>query len=95
MSITQEQIKEIAKKLSKIPSDNDKIIWNIWDIIKYIDLLEEVDTNSINPTISVIEKWTSLRDDIEIKKEMNPKELINCSNQKIIANQIIIPNIMK
>lgn len=95
MTITQEQIKKIAKKLSKIPSDNEKIIWNIWDIIKYVELLDEVDTKWVIPTISVVEKGMPLREDVEVEKEISPDNLINCSNQKVIANQIIIPNIMK
>jgi|GEM_PF-4977682 len=32
---------------------------------------------------------------VEVQKEVTPKELLACSNQKIVANQIAISNIMK
>ncbi len=95
MSITQEQIKKIAKNLSKLPSNNKKLIEDIWNIIKYIDLLNEVNTKGIKPTISVVEKGTPFREDNQKEKTVKPEDLIKCSNQKVIANQIIIPNIMK
>ncbi len=95
MSTKKSQIKKVSEKLIKIPWNNEKLIWNIEDILHYVDLLEEVDITWVQPTISVVETWTAMREDIEIEKEVLPKELLNCSNQKVVANQIIIPNIMK
>ncbi len=53
MSISQEQLKKIAEKLSKIPADNSKLLENISDILQYMELLQEVDTSGIRPTVSV------------------------------------------
>jgi hypothetical protein len=36
-----------------------------------------------------------LRDDFEAKKDVTPAELLACSNQKVVANQIAVANIMK
>jgi len=44
MSGTQEQIKKIAEKLSKIPGNNEKLVGDIESIISYMDMLDEVDT---------------------------------------------------
>jgi Asp-tRNA(Asn)/Glu-tRNA(Gln) amidotransferase C subunit len=45
MSITQEQVKNIAKKLAKLKSKNEeKLVANMNSILDYIDLLGEVDT---------------------------------------------------
>jgi aspartyl-tRNA(Asn)/glutamyl-tRNA(Gln) amidotransferase subunit C len=99
MSLTQEQIKKIAEKLSKIHLDETKteeLKWDLNNILKYFDLLNEVDTENVKPTYSVIEKENSLREDIEQKiKDPSVKELLECSNQDVIANQIAINNIMK
>lgn len=95
MSLTQEQIKKLSKNLSKINVNTEKIGTDINWIISYIDLLNEVDTTWIIPTVSVIESENILREDIETKKIITRKELLNCSNQKIIAEQIAITNIMK
>ncbi len=97
MSLTQEQIKKIAENLSKIKLDNTSgLEKDLNNILKYFDLLNQVDTENVKPTYSVIEKSkNSFRKDILNKnKKTNPKELLNCSNQQIIADQIAINNIM-
>jgi len=48
----------------------------------------------VKPTISVIDSENILREDIEIRS-IDPKDLLACSNQKVIANQIAVSNIMK
>lgn len=94
MSLTQEQIEKLSKNLSKIKLDNEKLGQDINGILQYIDLLNEVDTTWIKPTISVIDSENILREDIEIRT-LDPKDLLACSNQKVIANQIAVSNIMK
>jgi aspartyl-tRNA(Asn)/glutamyl-tRNA(Gln) amidotransferase subunit C len=95
MSLTQEQIEKLSKNLSKISVDNEKIAWDVNWILDYIELLNEVDTTWVEPTISVVENRDNLREDKEEKKEITREELLACSNQKVIANQIAITNIMK
>jgi aspartyl-tRNA(Asn)/glutamyl-tRNA(Gln) amidotransferase subunit C len=95
MSLTQDQIKKIISNLSKVSLKNEeKALKNMNNILKYMDLLQEVDTKNIKATISVINKKNILREDIIIKND-NQKELLNCSQQNIINNSIAIPNIMK
>lgn len=97
MSLTQEQIKKISENLSKIHlDDTQNLEWDLNNILKYFDLLNEVDTENVKPTYSVISKDdNNLREDIlEENKSPTPKELLDCSNQKVIANQIAISNIM-
>ena len=56
--------------------------------------MNEVDTTGVKCTTSVVESESILREDIE-KREVEPKDLLACSKQKVIANQIAISNIMK
>lgn len=95
MSGTQEQIKKIAEKLSKVPLENSKLWSDLEWILKYMDMLDEVDTAWVEPTVSVVEVGTPLREDIVSKKTTQPRDLLACSNQKVVSNQIILPNIMK
>lgn len=95
MTVTQDQIQKIAEKLSKIPGDNKKLLGNIADILGYMELLSEVDTTGVIPTVSVVSGGKSLRKDELSQKEVTPSELLACSKQKVISNQIILPNIMK
>ena len=95
MTLTQEQIKKLANSLSKINVDNKKIATDINWILSYIELLNELDTSGVKPTISVVETQNILREDIETKKDISREELLSCSRQKIIADQIAITSIMK
>jgi aspartyl-tRNA(Asn)/glutamyl-tRNA(Gln) amidotransferase subunit C len=95
MSITQEQVKNIAKKLAKLKSKNEeKLVANMNSILDYIDLLGEVDTTWVIPTVSVITDNNALRPDVE-KREITPAALLKTSKQKVIANQIALSDIMK
>ena len=95
MRLTQEQIKNISENLSKIPSNNPKIEQDLNNILKYFDLLKEVNTDNISPTYSVISKNNILRSDILEEKKITRKELLDCSNQQVVADQIAVANIMK
>lgn len=95
MSISQDELQKIAEKLSKIPGDNSALLWNITDILSYMELLEEVDTSWVIPTVSVVEQQALLREDDIIPSQASPKELLDSSSQKVVADQIVLPNIMK
>lgn len=95
MTLTQEQIKKIAKNLSKIPLDNEKVWEDLNNILDYFRLLDEVDTNNVEPTYSVISKENDLREDVLGEKKISRKELLDCSNMQVVADQIAISNIMK
>lgn len=95
MSISQDELQKIAQKLSKIPATNEKLLWNITDILWYMDLLQEVDTNGVITTVSVVEGSAALREDsLQNPTDTHPNELLSCSKQKVIADQIVLPNIM-
>jgi aspartyl/glutamyl-tRNA(Asn/Gln) amidotransferase C subunit len=95
MSVTQEQIEKLSKMLSKINVDNKKITWDVNNILNYIELLNEVGTSWVKPTVSVIDTKNTLREDEIVEKTISREELLACSNQKVIADQIAITNIMK
>lgn len=95
MSITQDQIKKIAKNLCKLPWEDIKLAGDVNKILSYVEMLNEVDTTWVEPTINVVSKKSTLRKDMIIKNEASAESLLKCSSQKIIANQIAIWNIMK
>ncbi len=94
MSLSQEELKKIAEKLSKIPGDNEKLLGNISDILTYMDLLTEVDTHWVQETISVVDTPAILRWDTQSQTCSSPDELLGASKQQVVARQIILPNIM-
>ena len=94
MSVTQEQIEKLSSALSKIKTDTSKSESGINSILKYIDILNHVDTTDVVPTVSSIKKETVLREDKEIQSNIT-SELLACSPQKVISNQIALSNIMQ
>jgi len=95
MSITQEEIEKIAKNLAKVDLHNPEwLAGSINSILNYIDILNEVDTTGVEPTVSVIEKKYSLSSEEKAIHPASSEELLACSPQEIIANQIAVKDIM-
>ncbi len=96
MSITQEQINKLAINLNKLhPKDEEKLLNSVNFLLKYVDSLNEVDTKDIIPTINIISKKDNILRKDEIASDILPKDMLNCSPQKVIANQIAVNDIMK
>ena len=94
MSVTQEQIEKLSSALSKIKTDTAKSESGINSILEYIDVLNHVDTTGVAPTISSVQKTSVLREDNEVQNNLGA-DLLRCSPQKIISNQIALSNIMQ
>ena len=96
MILTQEQIEKLLNDLSKLGMKNaDKLTKDVNNIVLYMDILNQVNTDNVEPTVSVVKKENRLREDVEEQNDATPKDLLDCSPQKIINNQIAISNIMK
>jgi Asp-tRNA(Asn)/Glu-tRNA(Gln) amidotransferase C subunit len=60
-----------------------------------MDLLKEVNTQGVIPTISVVEGAAVLRnDELTSSTGTTPKDLLAATHQKVVSNQIVLPNIM-
>lgn len=96
MSLTQEQIEKLSQKLTKLKTQDPKLGEDVSNILDYIDLLNEVDTTWVHPTVSVVNQNSVLRkDEVSQEKISTKKELLGCTQQKVIADQIAVQNIMK
>ncbi len=93
MSITQEQMKNIILNLSKLPHLDSKLEWDVKNIINYMEILNEVDTTWVKPTVSVSNFNNVLRKDVE-KRFTQPQEVLACSPQWVVGNCIAVNNIM-
>jgi len=94
MNITQDELNNLTKNLSKLNNTDEKLLNDVNWILSYIDLLNEVDTKWVKSTISVVDKENVLRVD-QVKDSGIQSDLLKCSKSKIINNQIAIDNIMK
>lgn len=96
MSPTQDELQKIAEKLTKIPWADSKILWDLTNILGYMDRLSEIDTQGVVPTISVSDGVAQLREDmIQDINKTSSQELLQSTEQKVVGNMIVLPNIMK
>lgn len=97
MSLTQEQIAHIARlsRLSPSPEELEKYRTNLSSVVDYVEVLASVSAESLKGIEPTFPSILPLRGDI-VKESPNPtrKELLARSPQRVIADQIAIPNIM-
>ena len=78
LTLTSEEEKKMSKELSSI--------------LKYVDILSEVNTENVEPTAQVTGLENSLREDIVKPSEALPDALLSCSPLKIVEHQIQAPH---
>jgi aspartyl-tRNA(Asn)/glutamyl-tRNA(Gln) amidotransferase subunit C len=66
MKITPEQVDYVALlgRLALQPEEKQKFMGQLDDILKYMDMLAEVDTSEVQPMAGPVELYTPLREDI-------------------------------
>jgi aspartyl-tRNA(Asn)/glutamyl-tRNA(Gln) amidotransferase subunit C len=66
MKITPEQVDYVALlgRLALEPEEKKKFMGQLDDILKYMDMLAEVDTSDVQPMAGSVELYTPLREDI-------------------------------
>jgi aspartyl-tRNA(Asn)/glutamyl-tRNA(Gln) amidotransferase subunit C len=66
MKITSEQVDYVALlgRLSLEPEERKKYQAQLDDILKYMDMLGEVDTDDVEPMAGPVELYTPLREDM-------------------------------
>lgn len=96
MSLTQEQIRHIAK-LSRLKLSEDDVqqySGQLSNIVDYIDQLNEIPDSELAKVTLVGETVLEPREDV-VKPSIAPSdEILACSKQRIVGHQIGISNIM-
>lgn len=97
MSLTQEQIAHIARlsRLSPSPEELEKYRNDLSSVVEYVDVLSSVPAESLQGVSVTFPSVLPLREDV-VKEVKDPtrKELLSRSPQRVVADQIAIPNIM-
>jgi aspartyl-tRNA(Asn)/glutamyl-tRNA(Gln) amidotransferase subunit C len=77
MKITPEQVDYVALlgRLALEPEEKEKYLGQLDDILKYIDMLAEVDTEDVEPMAGSVELYTPLRED-EVKPSLRVQEAL-------------------
>jgi len=88
--ITEETIRKMAK-LARIEIKKEKIEKykeNLNNIFKYMEMLQEVNTDNVKETNQVTGLFNVTQEDSIKEKETTREELLNCSPKEIELSQI-------
>ena len=95
MAITKNTVKKISK-LSRISTNSkfeEEMIKDLNLIIKFVDQLNELNIDNVEPLSSVVNEKATLRDD-EVKK-MNAKDDILKNSPEDNENYYVVPKVIE
>ncbi|MEZ7722601.1 Asp-tRNA(Asn)/Glu-tRNA(Gln) amidotransferase subunit GatC [Fusobacterium sp. 27098_8_59] len=94
MSLTKEEVLKIAKlsKLSFEETEIEKFQVELNDILKYIDMLNEVDTSEVQPLVHINDVVNNFREKEEKASIEIEKVLLNVPESA--ENAIVVPKVV-
>ena len=94
MALTKEEVLKIAKlsKLSFEEKEIEKFQIELNDILKYIDMLNEVDTSKVEPLVYINEVVNNFREKEEKPSLKIEKVLLNAPESA--ENAIVVPKVI-
>ena len=94
MALTREEVLKIAKlsKLSFEDKEIEKFQIELNDILKYIDMLNEVDTSKVEPLVYINEAVNNFREKEEKPSLEIEKVLFNAPESA--ENAIVVPKVI-
>ena len=94
MSLTKEEVLKIAKlsKLSFEEVEIEKFQVELNDILKYIDMLNEVDTSEVQPLVHINDVVNNFREKEEKSSIEMEKVLLNAPESA--ENAIVVPKVV-
>ncbi len=87
--ITKEEVKHVAllARIGINEADLEKYAHDMQSILKYVEVLQQVDTNDISPTYQVSGNCNVMQDD-EIEKGLKREDILVLAKDKDLANFI-------
>jgi aspartyl-tRNA(Asn)/glutamyl-tRNA(Gln) amidotransferase subunit C len=95
VSLSKKEVEHILK-LARIETSEEKaevFAKQVSEVLNYIDTLNELDTSNIEETDQVTGLFNNFRSD-EIKKEINPSDLLKSTELEISKNQIKVKKVL-
>jgi aspartyl-tRNA(Asn)/glutamyl-tRNA(Gln) amidotransferase subunit C len=89
-----EKLLSKLEKLSMIKAENKKeMIDDLNQIVEFVEILNEVDTNNVDATFNTLDVSTPLRDDIPVQNDAIKTILANAP--KVEGDYFIVPKIIE
>lgn len=101
MKLTKEQVEHIARlaRLGLTPEEIEKYQTELSSILDYVEKLNEVDTENVEPTAQVTGLKNVMREDKVVRKDdleslADPKDLLACSPLPVERGQIGVKKVL-
>ena len=95
--LTEEQVRHIAKlaRIALTDEEVKKFTGQIGNVLEYVDMLQEVDTDGV-PETSQVTGLTNVMEEDEIRPSQSSREeLLGCSEMPVESKQIRVPKVVK
>ncbi len=94
MLLSKEEVLHVANlaRLSVEPSELEEMAGTLSRVLEYIDLLNELDTESVSPTSQVVEQHTVWRSDV-IQDSLSA-ELATQNGPQVVSAMFVVPKIL-
>ena len=92
--LSPDDVRHIAKlaRLNLSDAEVEKFSKELSSILEYVEKLQEVDTEGVEPTAQVTGLHNSFREDVIQESDTAPEDLLECSPLPIVENQIQTPS---
>lgn len=96
MNITKDEVKHLAKlsNISLSESEVENLRGDLENIVNYINQLDELDTENVEPTYSVSENQNIWREDKIDNYGVGKEELLALAGENIEAGQVKVPKVL-
>mgnify|MGYP003586244850 CR=1 FL=1 len=96
MNITKDEVKHLAKlsNISLSESEVENLRGDLENIVNYINQLDELDTENVEPTYSVSENQNIWREDEIDNYGVGKEELLALAGENIEAGQVKVPKVL-
>lgn len=96
MNITKDEVKHLAKlsSISLNESEVENLRGDLENIVNYINQLDELDTENVEPTYSVSENQNIWREDEIDNYGVGKEELLALAGENIEAGQVKVPKVL-
>lgn len=82
----------VLARLKLTAAERDRMAAQLGDILEYVDMLNEVDTEDVEPMAHAVELMNVLRDDVE--RESLPREAALANAPKTDGECFLVPPIL-
>lgn len=92
--LTRDQVRHIAKlaRLSLSEAEEQKFAIELTNILSYVNVLSEVDTQNVEPTAQVTGRENAFRADVVRTDGTSPDALLATSPLGLAEHQIVTPS---